>query len=221
MLNVDSKAKFIIACMTFSAWVNPKSASTDRLDAREQRFVDEYLIDLDPHRAALDAGYAETTARVKSYGWVSRSESTKPHVLAAILQAMAARSERTKIDADWVLTRLADEATADLAELYDDGGGLKPVAKWPLIWRQGLVAGLDVDEEIKDGEKLGQVTKLKLSDRIRRLEMIGKHVDVQAFSERKEIGGIGGGPVVVEDMSLREAVRRLLSMADLALQDPQ
>ena len=132
---------------------------------------------------------------------------------------MAARSERTQIDTDWVLTRLADEATADLAELYDDGGSLKPVAEWPLIWRQGLVSGLDVDEEFENGEKQGQVTKVKLSDRIRRIELIGKHVNVGAFIERKEIGGIGGGPVVVEDLSLREAVRRLLSMADLATRD--
>ena len=203
---------------TTDSHVEPTGALADQLDARERRFVEEYLIDLDPKRAALAAGYAETTAHVKSYGWVCKG-GTKPHVFTAIREAMAARSERTQIDADWVLTRLADEATADLADLYEDGGGLKPVAEWPLIWRQGLVSGLDVDEAFEDGEKQGQVTKVKLSDRIRRIELIGKHINVQAFTERKEIGGIGGGPVVVEDLSLREAVRRLLSMADLATRD--
>ena len=164
-----------------------------QLDAREQRFVDEYLNDLDAKRAAISAGYAESTANCKSFGWVRQSQSTKPHVLEAIAVAKAERSERTQIDADWVLTRLAAEATADLADLYADGGALKPISEWPLIWRQGLVGGLDVDEQFADGVKLGQVTKVKLSDRIRRLELIGKHVDVGAFAERKEIGGIGGG----------------------------
>ncbi len=56
---------------------------------------------------------------------------------------------------------------------------------------------------------IGQVTKVKLSDRIKRLELIGKHVDVQAFAERAEIGGIGGGPMQVEDMILMEQARRI------------
>ncbi len=39
-------------------------------------------------------------------------------VAAAIQEAKAERSERLKIDADWVLARLVGEATADLADLY-------------------------------------------------------------------------------------------------------
>ena len=62
-----------------------------------------------------------------------------------------------------------------------------------------------------NGQKLGQVTKVKLSDRIRRIELIGKHVNVQAFAERKEIGGIGGGPLKVEDLSTTEAARLILA----------
>ncbi len=158
----------------------------------------------------MRAGYAKTTAHSKSYDWVCKS-GTKPHVFAAITEAQADRSERTQIDADWVLTRLTAEAEADLTDLYADDGELKPVRDWPLIWRQGLVAGLDVDEQFKDGQKLGQVTKVKLSDRIRRIELIGKHVNVQAFAERKEIGGIGGGPLKVEDLSTTEAARLILA----------
>ncbi len=186
------------------------------LDAREQRFVEEYPIDLDPEAAALRAGYAASTARTKAFGWVSRSKCTKPHVLAAIAKALAARAERTKINADWVLRRLADEVTADLAEIYTEGGSLKPITEWPLLWRQGLVAGLDVDEDFEDGVKVGRVSKVKLSDRIKRLELIGKHVDVQAFTERKEIGGIGGGPIEVRDTSVTEAARRIAYVLDQA-----
>ncbi len=128
-----------------------------------------------------------------------------PGLGAAVAEAQQARSERTKIDADWVLTRLADEADADLADLYDENGGLKPIAEWPLVWRQGLVAGLDVDEEFnKDGEKLGQVTKIKLSDRIKRIELIGRHVDVQAFAERHEHTGKAGGAIEISDLSILE-----------------
>ncbi len=166
---------------------------------KQQRFVDEYLIDLNARQAAIRAGYSENAAKEQGY-----ENLTKPHIAEAIAEAMAVRSERTKIDADWVLARLAGEATADLADLYDKNGGLKPITEWPLVWRQGLVAGLDVDEEFKDGEKLGQVTKVKLSDRLKRVELIGKHVDVQAFAERHEHTGKGGGPVEISAMSTLE-----------------
>ncbi len=166
---------------------------------KQQRFVEEYLIDLNATQAAIRAGYSENAAKEQGY-----ENLTKPHIAEAIAEAMAVRSERTKIDADWVLARLAGEATADLADLYDENGGLKPITEWPLVWRQGLVAGLDVDEEFKDGEKLGQVTKIKLSDRIKRVELIGKHVDVQAFAERHEHTGKAGGPVEISDVSTLE-----------------
>ncbi len=167
---------------------------------KQQRFVDEFLIDLNATQAAIRAGYSKKTARA-----VGSENLTKPDIAEAIAEAMAARSERTKIDVDWVLARLADEADADLADLYDENGGLKPIAEWPLVWRQGLVAGLDVDEEFnKDGKKLGQVTKVKLSDRLKRVELIGKHVDVQAFAERHEHTGKAGGPVEISAMSTLE-----------------
>ena len=166
---------------------------------KQQRFVEEYLIDLNATQAAIRAGYSKKSARA-----VGSENLTKPDIRAAVAEAQQARSERTKIGADWVLARLADEADADLADLYDENGGLKPITEWPLVWRQGLVAGLDVDEEFKDGEKLGQVTKIKLSDRIKRVELIGKHVDVQAFAERHEHTGKAGGPVEISAMSVLE-----------------
>lgn len=171
---------------------------------KQQAFVNEYLIDLNAAQAAIRAGYSKKTARK-----IGCENLTKPDIASAIVEAKEARAELTKIDAAWVLKRLSDEVKADLAELYREDGSLKPVAEWPLVWRQGLVSGLDVDEEFDEGVKVGRVSKVKLSDRIKRLELIGKHVDVQAFTERKEIGGIGGGPIEVKDTSVTEAARRI------------
>ncbi len=89
------------------------------------------------------------------------------------------------------------------------------------IWRQGLVAGLDTNQvvEIEGGKKTNQVFKLRLSDRVRRLELIGKHIGVQAFAERKEISGIGGDPVKVEDLSSMEVARRIAWVLAKAAQE--
>lgn len=97
------------------------------------------------------------------------------------------RAARTQIDADWVLKRIGEELSADMADLYDDHGDLLPIEDWPLIWRQGLVSGVDIlalyEGEGEDRRLVGQVKKLKLVDRTRRLELVGKHIRVNAFQE--------------------------------------
>lgn len=172
-----------------------KSAGAQPADmnAKQAAFVREYLLDLNATQAAIRAGYSPRTAEQQGSRLLSNVK-----VAEAVQSAQAARSERTEIDANWVLTRLADEATADLADILDEAGVIKPVRDWPLIWRQGLVAGIDVQEDTVEGVKVGQTVKIKLSDRIRRIELIGKHIGVGAFRERLEHTGKDGGPIQTE-----------------------
>lgn len=148
------------------------------LTPKQSRFVEEYLIDLNATQAAIRAGYSAKTAKQQGGRLL-----TNVDVSAALVAAKTGRAERTKIDADWLLSRLAEEADADLADLYDDHGGLKSVKDWPDVWRKGLVQGLDVEELRVDGAVVGMIRKVKLSDRVKRLELIGRHIDVGAFKE--------------------------------------
>ena len=165
-----------------------------KLTAKQQLFCHEYLIDLNATQAAIRAGYSKKTA-----GSIGEENLKKPEIAEVIAKCKEERSKRTEIDSDWLLKRLADEADADVADLYNDAGGLKPVHEWPEIWRKGLVAGLDTHQEYiyDQGERIpdGFIMKIKLSDRIRRLELIGKHVDVQAFPTKVEHTGPNGGPI--------------------------
>ena len=153
---------------------------TQTLTPKEQRFCEEYLIDLNATRAAIRAGYSRHTARS-----IGSENLTKPDIISQIENAKAERAKQTAIDAAWVLTRLANEAEADFNDIYDDEGALLPVSDWPLIWRQGLVTGIDT-EIIRgpDGNEMRLVKKIKFSDRVRRLELICKHVTVRAFEDR-------------------------------------
>ena len=152
------------------------------LNEKQSMFCLEYIKDFNATQAAISAGYSEKTAGSQGHDLLK-----KPEIQKEIATNVAERSERTKVDADWLLKRLALEADADLNDLYSEDGGLKPVNQWPKIWRQGLVSGIDSHQEYEyiAGEKVpaGVVQKIKLSDRVKRLEMIGKHVDVSAFSE--------------------------------------
>lgn len=176
------------------------------LNDKQRRFVDEYLIDLNATQAAIRAGYSPKTAKSQGQRLLTNAD-----IAQAIFEAKTDRSQRTRVDADWLLRRLADEAEADLADLYDDKGALRPVHEWPEIWRKGLVAGLDVEEIREEGVTIGQIKKLKLSDRIRRIELIGKHVDVRAFAERHEHSGPNGGPIQTEEVSPRERIASRLA----------
>jgi phage terminase small subunit len=164
----------------------------------QAKFVGEYLIDLNATQAAVRAGYSPDTARQ-----IGSENLSKPDIAEAIIAAKSDRSRRTGIDAAWLLTRLADEAEADLSDLYDDAGALKPVKDWPAIWRKGLVAGIKAIEERDDrGNVVGVLREVKLSDRVKRLELIGKHIDVQAFKDRVEHSGGVSLVVAPEDAGL-------------------
>ncbi len=170
------------------------------LTPTQQRFVDEYLIDLNASAAARRAGYSVRTAE-----WQGPQLLGKTHVAAAIAAAQAERAKRTQVDADWLLTRLAQEAEADLADLYQPDGALKPVHEWPQVWRKGLVAGVEVLEEFagsgQERAQIGWVKKVKLADRVKIKELIGRHVTVGAWREKVEHTGPGGGPVQVVSMT--------------------
>ncbi|WP_300562976.1 terminase small subunit [Companilactobacillus sp.] len=161
------------------------------LTPKKSAFVEEYLKDLNATKAAERAGYSAKTAYSQGQRLLKDVE-----IQELITAARIARSERTQIDSDWVLARLAAEADADVADIYDDNGNLRPVKEWPLIWRKGLVAGIETVREAigqsANGEaEYSMVQKVRLSDRIKRVELIGKHVNVSAFEERvKQTGTV-------------------------------
>lgn len=88
----------------------------DCLSVHEQVFRDEYLVDLNPYRAAKAAGYADTVARTKAFQWV-KNPDLKPLLYKEIQEAMKDRSIRTGITQDKVLERYWQMAIADPNEL--------------------------------------------------------------------------------------------------------
>ena len=169
------------------------------LSPKQKRFVDEFLVDLNGTQAAMRAGYSPRTANEQASRLLANV-----HVAAAVDAAKSARSERTAINADWVLQRLVDEAEADLADLYDaETGNLKPLHEWPKVWRRGLVAGFEIETVTLEGVELGHIRKVKLSDRTRRLELIGKHIAVKAFEDQVHVTGLDG----LGDRLIRAAAR--------------
>jgi phage terminase small subunit len=163
---------------------------------RHELFAQGIASGLTADEAYVAAGFKRNRGNASR---LNSDESISARVAELKAEIASKVTEKVAVDAAWLLNRLADEATADIADLYHESGVLKPVSEWPLIWRQGLVAGLDVEELRSDGVKIGDITKVKLSDRVKRLELIGKHVDVMAFREQMALTGKNGGPIQTQD----------------------
>ena len=71
------------------------------LNQKQERFVAEYLIDLNASKAAIRAGYSEKTAGSQAFDLLK-----KPEIQTLIAESMKAREERTEITQDYVLNTI-------------------------------------------------------------------------------------------------------------------
>jgi phage terminase small subunit len=154
-----------------------------KLTDKQEQFCREYLIDLNATKAAIRAGYSEKTAQAQSSRLLSNVM-----VQNRIAELKGERNEQVNIDAAYVLKRLHEIDQMDVLDILQDDGRLKPISQWPKVWRTTL-QGIDISTIITNNDEETQETilkKIKWPDKVRNLELLGKHVDVQAFKERIE-----------------------------------
>lgn len=153
------------------------------LTAKQQRFVDEYLIDLNATQAAIRAGYSEKTARS-----ISNENLTKPDIQSAIEKGMQARSGRVEITQDMVLRELAKIGFSDIRKVVRwgetqvrmvDGEDDGPEDMVP-YHGLALIDSTEIDDntagaiaEVSQGK---EGLKVKLHDKKGALVDIGRHL---------------------------------------------
>ena len=147
------------------------------LNQRQEMFCREYIKDLNGTQAAIRAGYSPRTADRMAYELLK-----KPEIQAFVLQSKAERVEEVKVDANYVLKRLIEIDEMDVADILDDGGDFLPIRKWPKVWRTTL-SGLDI-AIINSGDTEAIIKKIKWPDKVKNLELLGKHIGVGAFTEK-------------------------------------
>ena len=147
------------------------------LNQRQEMFCREYIKDLNGTQAAIRAGYSPKTADRMAYELLK-----KPEIQAFVLQSKAERVEEVKVDANYVLKRLIEIDEMDVADILDDGGDFLPIRSWPKVWRTTL-SGLDI-AIINSGDTETILKKIKWPDKVKNLELLGKHIGVGAFTEK-------------------------------------
>jgi len=179
------------------------------LTDKQEMFCREYLIDLNATQAAIRAGYSDNTARK-----IGSENLSKPDIAQRIIDLKSERNERVEVNADYVLRRLVEIDEMDVLDILKDDGGLKMVHEWPKVWRTTL-SGLDILTTVTNFDETTMeniLKKIKWPDKVKNLELLGKHISVMAFKEQAahEHTGKNGGPIEVAALTKDEykAARR-------------
>ena len=172
------------------------------LSDKQQRFVEEYLIDLNATQAAIRAGYSTKTAEQIAYKLLQKSS-----VSEAVARAKADRSRRTGITQDRVLQELArvaflnpaDVLNLNTAEVLDAAheDNVRAISSVKVKY----IPHKDYDD---DGEIVIETAierEVKLCDKLKALDMICKHLgmyDKDKPSEADE--GNNSGVVMIPEV---------------------
>ncbi|MFW1952197.1 terminase small subunit [Acinetobacter beijerinckii] len=146
------------------------------LRGKQQRFVDEYLVDRNATQAAIRAGYSAKTA----YS-IGEENLRKPEVKKAIELGEAEIAERTKITQDKVMKELEKIGFSNMLDYITITNGGDPVTDFSALTRDQAAAISEiVVEEYTEGRgdeaRNVKRTKFKLSDKRSALVDMGKHL---------------------------------------------
>jgi phage terminase small subunit len=168
-----------------------------RVTPKQQRFVDEYLVDLNATQAAIRAGYSKRTAKVQGSRLLTIAD-----IQASIQESMRGRETRTHITQDRVLQELARIAFFDIRKLYRPDGGLKAMSELD-DEAAAVLAGVDVVEmqgamgvaaEGGVAHVPMYTKKAKIPDKVGALSLAMRHLGM--LKDKTELSGPGGAPML-------------------------
>ena len=142
------------------------------LTDKQQRFCDEYLIDLNATQAAIRAGYSKNTAAV-----IAAENLIKPNIQNYLAEAKKRLSDRNENLADQVVEELKKIGFCNIQDYLESGNVIKDLTT---IERQIAAAVSSVKKSVTDfgtienpGTKT--VVEFKLHDKISALEKLGRY----------------------------------------------
>ena len=141
-----------------------------KLTAKQKKFVEEYLIDLNATQAAIRAGYSPDTANE-----IGSQNLAKLSIKNEIDKAIAERSRRTGINQDRVLRELAKIAFVNPGDVINlNQATVKSDAKEEDLAAIASVKIKNIPTE--DGEITER--EIKLCDKLKALDLLGKHLGI-------------------------------------------
>ena len=147
------------------------------LNPKQQRFCEEYMIDLNATQAAIRAGYSVKTAKEQASRLL-----TNVNVSREIERLQALQSKRTGVTADRVIRELAKIAFVDPDRVINaDDGTIKADATDE---DKAAIQGVKVKRSSSvNGDSFEN--EVKLYDKTKALELLGKHLGL--FTDKTDL----------------------------------
>lgn len=190
--------------MTAKKLVTRTTGRKKGLNDKQRRFAQEYLKDLNGTQAAIRAGYSKRTAYAQANDLLR-----KPEIKAYLQSKADERSQRVGVDADYVLQRTVEIDRLDVADIVNNAGNVLPVNEWPKAWRTSI-SGIDLQEVTAGGEEaaITIIRKIKMPDKVKNIEMMGRHVTIQAWKDRTEMDLTDKAAALIDARKRVESVRQ-------------
>ncbi len=157
-----------------------------KLTNKQKIFIAEYLIDLDGTQAAIRAGYSKKSANA-----ISGENLLKPHIRAAIDEAIEERRKKLSVTAESVIAELALIGFADMSDFVkvSDGGAVQVIPLDELaesksriikkIKEKRTIKTLKGTKDQPDGEMvLDDTVEFELCDKVKSLELLSRHLGI-------------------------------------------
>ena len=141
------------------------------LTAKQKRFCEEYLVDLNGSAAAIRSGYSKDTSAV-----IACENLIKPKIAEYIAHLKKKRSEKVEVTSNEVLRRLRDFAMGDITRTMtltiDEFEDLPDEVRLCISKFKTFTRSYEVDEEtIKE-----TTVELWFVDKLKAWDMISKHI---------------------------------------------
>ena len=176
-----------------------KDPAEKKLSPKEELFCHEYLKDLNGSAAYLRAGFKGNSPSKRASNLIAKEDIQK-----RISELKAKRIETVKIDADYVLRRFIEIDQLDVSDLLNEDGTVKAVKDWSKAWKTSITA-FDIQEFFADGCLDSLVKKVKFPDKLKNLELLGRHIAILAFG-KEDINDQDEPEKMSFPYSVREAV---------------
>lgn len=146
---------------------------TGKLNEKQRRFADEYLLSFNGTQSALKAGYSKKTAYSQA-NWLLKH----PEVLNYLNSKKQKVDDKLNASLDRTLLELSRIAFSDLRKLFREDGSLIPIHELDAD-TAAAISGFDTEElyEFLNGEKnqIGLLKKVKRFDKNKAIEMLMKY----------------------------------------------
>lgn len=142
----------------------------ESLEPMQLRYAEQYIIDFNGTKAAIRAGYAEPSAAQQSSRLLNNAK-----IQQYLQYLISDRSKRLQVTADKVVQEIAKIAFHNVQDLLDYLDGNVLFSDLEDMEFPEIIKSIEVKETLIDGVRVGQIAKIQVYDKVKALELLGKH----------------------------------------------